>query len=164
MSTYSPIEPLDDDHVLDGFHSGEASLDDWLATRARSNHVAGYSRSYVTTDGKRVVGYYAVSSFSILRTHTPRRARKQAPREIPAILLGRLAVDEGHRGRGLGAALLRHAMVVTLEASRAIGVRLLVVNAIHEEAGAFYRRFGFQRSPTNPLDLMVTVQDIEDAL
>ena len=78
--------------------------------------------------------------------------------------MGRLATDEAHRGQGLGAALLRHAMVVTVEASKAIGVRLLVVNAIHGQAAAFYGRFGFHPSPTNPLDMMVTVQEIEDAL
>jgi ribosomal protein S18 acetylase RimI-like enzyme len=164
VSHYTPIEPLTDHHDVERFRSGEPSLDEWLVTRAMANQIAGYSRTYVTTDRKRVVGYHAVSSFSILRTHAPRRARQQAPREIPAILLGRLATDEEHRGQGLGAALLRHAMLVTVEAGQAVGVRLLVVNAIHDQAAAFYRRFGFHSSPTNPLDLMVTVQEIEDAV
>jgi predicted N-acetyltransferase YhbS len=164
VTRYSAVEALTDAHLLDGFTSGEPSLDAWLADRARANQVAGYSRTYVTTDGKRVVGYHALSSFSILRTHAPRRARKQAPQQIPAILLGRLAIDQEHQGVGLGAALLRHAMEVTVEASTAVGVRLLLVNALNPGAAAFYDRFGFTPSPTNPLDLMVTVEEISAVL
>ena len=61
---------------------------------------------------------------------------------------------------GLGAALLRHAMELALAASGTVGVRLLVVNALHEQAAGFYRHFGLEPSPTNPLDLMITVNDI----
>lgn len=164
MNRYTPVEPLTEKHELDEFRSGEASLDEWVAERAWANQLAGFSRTYVTTDGVRVVGYYAISSFAILRADATRRARKQGPRQIPAILLGRLAVDEEHQGHGLGAGLLRHAMELTVAASEAIGVRVLVLNAIHDRAADFYRRFGFESSPTNPLDLMITVKDISASM
>jgi predicted N-acetyltransferase YhbS len=160
LKGYTPVAPLSESDHLDAFLSGERSLDHWLVERALANQVAGFSRTYVTTDGKRVVGYHAVSSFAILRTHATRRAGRQGPQQIPAVLLGRLAVDEEHKGNGLGAGLLRHSMELTVAASDTIGVRLLVVNALHHKAAAFYRRFGFEPSPTNPLDLMITVQDI----
>lgn len=164
MSKYTLPAPLAVDHLLDGFRSGEDSLDEWLVRRALVNQVAGFSRTYVITDGTRVVGFHAVSSFAILRSEATPLAGKQGPRYLPAILLGRLAVDEKHQGEGLGAALLRHAMDLTLAASETVGVRLLVLNALHGQAAAFYRRFGFERSPTNPLDLMITVKDIKASM
>ena len=160
MTRSTPIEALREDHQLEGFHSGEPSLDEWLQRRAWANQTAGSSRTYVTTDGIRVVAYHSVSSFAILRAEAPRRAGRQGPHQIPAILLGRLAVETGAQGGGLGIALLRHAMELTVAASETVGVRLLVVNALHDRAAGFYQRFGFEPSPTNPLDLMITVPDI----
>jgi len=155
----TPIEALREDHKLEGFHSGEPSLDEWLVRHAWANQIAGFSRTYVTTDGDRVIAYHSVSSFAILRADAPRRAGRQGPRQIPAILLGRIAVETDAHGEGLGVALLRHAMELTIAASETIGVRLLVVNSLHDRAAGFYRRFGFEPSPTNPLDLMITVND-----
>lgn len=152
------------DDLVDGFHSGEDGLDEWLARRALANQIAGFSRTYVTTDGKRVVGYHAVSSFAILRTHATRRAGRQGPKQIPAVLLGRLAADVDHQGHGVGAGLLRHAMELTVAAADTIGVRLLVLNAVNGRAAAFYERYGFEPSPTNPLDLMITVADIRASM
>lgn len=161
---FSPIEALTADHRLDGFDSGETELDEWLVRRGWRNQLAGFTRTYVTTDGDRVVGYHSVSAFTVLRADATGRARRQAPRQIPAILLGRLAIDRHAQGHGLGAGLLRHAMDLTVAASETIGVRLLVVTALHPRAASFYERFGLSRSPTNPLDLMITVADIEASM
>jgi len=76
------------------------------------------------------------------------------------VLLGRLAVERRFQGHGLGAALLRHAMDLTVVAADEVGITLLVVNALNDEAAGFYRRFGLEPSPTNPLDLMITVNDL----
>lgn len=164
ISGFTSIEPLKEDHLLDGFDSGETELDDWLVHRGWRNQLAGFSRVYVTTDGRRVVGYHAVSAFALLRADATGRARRQAPSQIPAILLGRLAIDRDAQGRGLGAGLLRHAMELTVAASDTIGVRMLVVTALHPAAAEFYERFGLKPSPTNPLDLMITVADIEASM
>lgn len=156
--------PLDDDHPLATFNSGEPELDEWLVQRAWRNQQAGFSRTYVTTDGEHVVGYHSVSAFAVLRSNATGRARRQAPIHIPAILLGRLAVDRECQGIGLGAGLLRHAMELTVAASETVGVRLLVVTALHPAAAHFYERFGLTQSPTNPLDLMITVADIKSSM
>lgn len=160
MTGYSAPAALARDDLLDGFRCGAPSLDDWLVSRAWDNEVAGFSRTYVTTDHERVVGYHALSGFSLPRECVPGRARRQAPTEIPAVLLGRLAVDREHQGRGIGAVLLRHAMALTDSVSEAIGVRVLVVNALDEAAAAFYEQYGFEQSPINPHDLMLTVPDL----
>lgn len=161
---FTSIEPLDEVHRLEGFDSGEPELDEWLVRRGWRNQLAGFSRSYVTTDGERVVGYHSVSAFAVLRADATGRARRQAPKQIPAILLGRLAVDREAQGHGLGAGLLRHAMDLTVAASDTIGVRMLAVTALHPGAAEFYERFGLAPSPTNPLDLMITVADIEASM
>lgn len=161
---FTPIEPLSADHWLDDFDSGEPELDEWLVRRGLRNQLAGFSRIYVTTDGVRVVGYHSVSAFAVLRSDASGRARRKAPRQIPAILLGLLAVDREAQGHGLGVGLLRHAMELTVAASETIGVRMLVVTALHPGAAEFYERFGLSRSPTNPLDLMITVADIEASM
>ena len=57
--------------------------------------------------------------------------------------------------------MLRHALELTVAASETIGVRMLVVTALHPRAAEFYQRFGLMPSPTNPLDLMITVSDIQ---
>lgn len=158
---FTAVELLTAGHRLDRFDSGEPELDQWLVRRALRNQLAGFSRTYVTTDGVRVVGYHSVSAFAVLRSGATGRARRQAPRQIPAILLGRLAVDRQAQGHGVGAGLLSHAMDLTVAASETIGVRMLVVTALHPGAAEFYKRFGLTRSPTNPLDLMITVGDIE---
>ena len=164
MTTFDPIEPLGGQHLLDGFDSGEESLDAWLARRAKPNQTAGFSRTYVIPESDRVVAFHSVSSFAVWRAATTGRERRQSPPQIPAVLLGRLAVDERFQGYGLGATLLRHAMELTVVAADAVGIRLLVVNALDERAAAFYRRFGLEPSPTNPLDLMITVNDLRASL
>lgn len=75
-----------------------------------------------------------------------------------------LAVDRQVHGCGIAAGLLRHAMELTVAASDTIAVRMLVVSALHPAAAGFYERFGLSRSPTNPLDLMITVADIEPSM
>jgi len=82
------------------------------------------------------------------------------PDPAPAILLGRLAVDARWHGRRLGIGLLRDAVLRVAVAADAIGVRVLLVHAISEEARAFYERFGFRASPVEPLTLMITLEEL----
>jgi GNAT superfamily N-acetyltransferase len=99
------------DHELDAFDSGEPPLDDWLRKRARGNHAEGGSRVYVTCDkdgaGKRVAGYYALASGSISPELAPGGFRRNMPNPIPAVILGRLAVDKSWQGKGVGRSLMQ---------------------------------------------------------
>lgn len=155
------IEPLRKDHDRSSFDSGEPTLDDWFHRFAWENHAAGFARVYVTCRDERVVGYYSLGAFSILRGDATKRVAKGGPAHIPALLLGRLAVDRAEQSQGIGAALLRHAMLTAVVASEQHAVRALVVNALDEPARDFYRRYGFETSPTNALDLMILIKDIK---
>jgi predicted N-acetyltransferase YhbS len=155
-STPRPIEPNDD---TSAFSSGETALDEWLKRYALVNHTAGAARVYVTLREGQVVGYYALAAASVMKADATQRAGKAMPQPIPAILLGRLAVSQKEQGHGLGKHLLRDAIVRTLGAAEAIGVRVLLVHCASEGARNFYLNFGFEPSPTDPMHLMIMLKD-----
>ncbi len=155
---------LADHHILDDFRSGVPALDEWLMRRARPNQVAGASRVFVTCDGDRVVGYYALASSAIACTDATGRMRRNMPDPIPVAVLARLAVDTAHQGRNIGRALMRDAAMRVLAAAREIGIRGLVVHAISEEAKSFYLNMGMLPSPTSDLTLMIPLGDLQASL
>jgi hypothetical protein len=108
--TYAGPQLLSSEHVLAGFDCGKPALNDWLVRRSLANQFGGTSRTWVVTgvETQRVVGFYASSTASVLRSSAPKRFGRNQPEELPAILLGRIAVDAKHKGRGLGAALQGH--------------------------------------------------------
>ena len=155
----SAPEPLAPDHRLDAFQSGVAPLDDWLKRHARRNEEAGASRTFVVCSGRRVVGYDSLAAGSVLHDTATGRVRRNMPEPVPVVLLGRLAVDRAWQGRGLGADLLRDAVLRTLGAAGTIGVRAILVHAISEDAKLFYERHGFRASPVEPMTLMITIEE-----
>jgi GNAT superfamily N-acetyltransferase len=160
-------EPLDRKHTLEGFDCGIESLNTWLTRYARQADAVGSARTFVMVDAgqQRVVGYYALTVASITHAEATARARKGMPQHpIPAVLLARLAVDQSVTGRGIGAWLLRDAMLRTLAAAEELGVRVLLVHAIDERARAFYERFGFEASPTDLLNLQLLMKDVRAAV
>lgn len=160
--TYRPPEPLDAHHRLDGFSCGEAALDEWLAKHARGAHAAGSARVFVsTTDGETAVGYYAIAAAQVEPQDATERSRRgQARRPIPAVLLARLAVDAGHQRNGIGRSLLQDVLVRCADAAEDVGIRVILVHAKHERAKAFYLRYGFEVSPTDPLHLLMLMKDV----
>jgi GNAT superfamily N-acetyltransferase len=156
-------ELLGPDHVLEGFDCGRASLNVWLARYARQAAAGGSARTYVLLDAQqgRVVGYYALTAAGLERDSATARIVRGMPQyPIPVVLLARLAVDLSVAGRGLGAWLLRDAMMRTLAAAETIGVRAMLVHAIDQDAAWFYLRHGLEASPTEPRHLMILIKDI----
>ncbi|AEH87578.1 GNAT family N-acetyltransferase [Mesorhizobium opportunistum] len=163
MSLSAPV-PLADHHDLNDFSSGIPSLDDWLKKRARANQAGGASRTYVTCIGNRVVGYYAIASGGVRMVEATGRFRRNMPDPIPVVVLGRLAVDQSHHGRGIGRALVRDAGLRILQAAEILGIRGILVHAISDDARAFYMAVGFEPSPVEPLTLMATLADLGASL
>ena len=161
----TPPEPLGAHHDRSYFDSGTPELDDWLRHRAQLNEASGASRTYVAcTDDTIVVGFYALSAFALHRSTVAGRIRRNMPEPIPAILLGRLAVDHRYQQIGLGSALLRDAMRRVLATARAVGVRVLVAQAIDEAAKRFYMQRGFDATATDPMLLVVLVDTLGASL
>jgi predicted N-acetyltransferase YhbS len=86
------------------------------------------------------------------------------PDPVPVALLGRLAIDRCWQGSGLGAALLRDAVLRVVGAAGTIGVRALLVHAISDEAKAFYEHWGFQASAADSMTLMITIEEAKRML
>ncbi len=161
MSDYHGPELLVAHHQLETFDCGDESLNTWLRERALRNQGEGSSRTWVVTDGARVVAFYASSTAALVRDKAPGRMRRNQPDPLPAMLLGRLAVDQGHQGKGLAAALLKHFLLKALEVAQVTGLRLVLVHAKDSRAAAFYSHFGFESSPFDDLTLMLLVKDIQ---
>ncbi len=161
MSGYSGPELLAADHILDEFDCGDDLLNEWLKRRARANQHSGASRTWVAIDhNRRVVGFYASSTAVIMRSSATKRAARNQPDPIPALLLGRLAIDRRHRRQGLARALLKHFLLKSLEVAELTGVRVLLVHAKDQQAADFYRHHDFQPSPIDDLTLMLLASDI----
>jgi GNAT superfamily N-acetyltransferase len=163
MATLRGPRPLGRDDVRDGFDCGVASLDTWLVEHAASADAAGSARTYVVVDEEqaRVVGYCALTVASLEREEATGRASRGMPRHpIPAMLLARLAVDDSVQGQGVGATLLADAMRRTLLVAEETGIRLLLVHAVNENARAFYLHYGFEPSPSDPMNLQLLIKDI----
>jgi len=159
VSGYSSPRPISEGDDVATFDSGEPSLDDYLRTRALANHVEGASRCFVTCRDGRVVGFYALASAAVERGSAPGKVRKNMPNPIPVILVARLAIDRKEQGKGLGKHLLRDAIARCVQVADVIGVRAMLVHALHEEARAFYAHFEFEPSPTDPLHLLLLIKD-----
>ncbi len=79
------------------------------------------------------------------------------PDPVPVMVLARLAVDHQAQGVKLGASLLRDAVNRATAVSRDVGVRALLVHALHDRAKQFYEYYGFQASPVHPMTLMLRI-------
>lgn len=158
-----PIEPSDN---TSDFDCGEESLDRYLADRALTNHLADLGRCYVCVDAgtDQILGYYTLSAVAVEHADLPGRVRRNAPSPVPAVLMGRLAIDAKAQGIGLGRFLVRDAILSTLAAADRIGVRILLVHALHGQAANFYEALGFRRSPTDPLHLYLLLADARASL
>jgi predicted N-acetyltransferase YhbS len=155
----TPPERLTAEHDLSQFRCGEPSLDNWLRDRAIQNESSGASRTYVVSSEHRVVGYYALSASAVAHSDAASRVKRNMPDPVPVILIGRLAIDSRFQSQGVGADLLRDAVLRIMHASEIAGIRAILVNALSMEASTFYKRFGFVPSPANPQTLMITVTE-----
>ena len=159
MSYEGPVL-LGASHDVDEFDCGDNALNEWLRVRALHNQREGGSRTWVVLDERRVVAFYALSTAALIRSRAPKRAARNQPDPLPAVLLGRLAVDTEYQGRGLAAALLKHFILKSIEVAELTGVRLLLVHAKNDAARRFYLKYGFEPSPVDDMTLILLVKDL----
>ena len=154
-------ERLSAGHDVSVLCCGNTSLDTWLREHAATAQAKRISVTYVWTNGgKVVVAYYSLAPHVIERAGLPRRLGRGDPRQIPAILLARLAVDQKLQGAGLGGILLSDALSRAVAASHQIGGRYVVVDAIDQRAESFYQHHGFVVTPVRRR-LVRKISDIE---
>jgi len=162
----NPPEKITPDVILNNFNSGKSALDEWLKKHSLQAGNGNTATTFVVTNKEQeVVGYYSLSTGSISQEAATDRIRKGTARyEIPVILLARLAVDESYQRSGVGRALLRDAVIRVVNISLEVGVRAILTHPIDAEAANFYLKYGFERSPIPPDQLMILLKDARKAL
>jgi len=155
------VEKLRPEHRIEGLDCGREELNRYLLRYAWQNQQAGAAQTYVGVVGDRVVGYHTLAVGHVTREEAPERlTRGLARHPVPIMLLARLAVDRRWQGQGIGKALLRDAMLRTIQAADIAGIRALAVHAKDEAARRFYEKFDFVPSPTDPMHLFVLLKDV----
>jgi GNAT superfamily N-acetyltransferase len=155
------IEKLDGRHRVEDFDCGQDALNRYLVRFALTNQRANAARTYVGLADERVIGYYTLAVGAVASDDAAERMIKGMERHpVPVMLLARLAAGLDWQGRGIGAGLLKDAMRRTATAADIAGIRALIVHAKDHNARAFYERFGFAPSPTDPLHLYVLVKEL----
>lgn len=155
------IEKLHTSHAIDAFDCGNEHLNRFLKRHALLNQLNGTSTTFVGLVDQMVVGYYALAAGAVTHEEAPERVRAGLPKyPIPVTLLARLAVDRQWHNQGIGKALLRDAMLRTLNVATEMGICAILVHAKNDAAKAFYEHFNFLPSPTDPLHLFIALKDI----
>ena len=165
MADLSPPEPIGRKHLTETFDCGNEALNTYLKQFAFQNHRSGSARTYVTSRGLRVVGYYSLAYGAISHDEATARTRAGLARHpIPVLVIARLAVDQSEQGHGIGKGLLKDALLRTLQAADIAGLRAVIVHAKDEQAKAFYLNLGFESSPIDALHLMLLVKDLRHTI
>jgi GNAT superfamily N-acetyltransferase len=145
----APLDP--DRHDRGGFDSGREALDQWLRHYAGQNRRRDTAATWVIADAHdKVVAYASIAMTGIERAVAPARLAKHAPDPVPALLLGRLAVDSRHAGQGIGTALVAHVLAIAVELNAHAACRAVVVSAIDGQVRRWWERLGFH--PFDPED------------
>ena len=165
MSAGLRIKKLRRDHGVDGFDCSSGPLNRFLIQFAFQNQQAGASQTYVATQGDEVVGYYTLVFGQVAFDDAPERLKKGVARHpAPLMILARLGVAVAAQRQGLGAGLLKDALLRTLRAADIAGLRAFAVHAKDDEARRFYEHFDFAPSPTDLMHLFLLLKDIRTVL
>ena len=159
------IEKLRRDHRVDGFDCGKEPLNRFLIRFALQSQLANSSQTYLALSGEEVAGYYTLTFGDVAYEDAPERLRRGIPRHpVPLMILARLAVATRWSRQGIGAGMLKDALVRTLSAAEIAGLRAFAVHAMDDEARAFYEHFDFMASPTDPMHLFLLLKDVRVVL
>jgi ribosomal protein S18 acetylase RimI-like enzyme len=147
------------------FDCGAPQLNAFLSIQARQSQSKGFNKTYVAIikgdASKSVQGYYSISMGQVDLSALPEAQRKSLPKHpVPVGRIGRLAVDRGMQGQGLGQELLVNALTRVRDASQVIGAYAVVVDAKDASVKAFYEKFGFIVLTNDPMSLFLPIASI----
>ncbi len=160
-------------HESTYFSCGNPDLDSYLIERLDREEADRAAVAYVLVarsepeTARLVIGYFTLNSFALPKKQARRRGQDKillSYSSVPAVLIGRLAVDRTHKGAGLGSVLIAAALRRILDLSEALGIAAIVVHAIDEGAARFYEHQGFTPFRDEPSHLYYAVATFERAL
>jgi len=141
------------------FRCGQPALDEYIRRYAVQDVRRNVARVFMATPEHaphQLAGFFTLSAGSVSCSDLPEPLAKKLPQyPVPVALIGRLAVDIGFQGKGLGAILLADACRKVAHASATLAVAGIVVDAKDATATAFYRHFGFLTMPGKPAGLLL---------
>ena len=157
-------ELLHSSHKKAIFACGKPLLDNYLHTQAKQDVMRKLSACFILADDEyNVKGYYTLSSTAIQREQLPENVIKKMPpayTNLPATLLGRLAVDNAYKGQGLGELILIDALKRSYYASlNSVGSMAIIVEPIDENATKFYQKYGFISLPDSG-KMFITIETV----
>ncbi len=159
---YDPVRKLAAADAVDTFDCGEAGLNQFLQRYALVNQRANSAQTYVCCKDGQVVGFYSLVVGSVVPREVPARVMKGLARHpVPVMILARLAVDREYQGKGLGRALLKNALLRTLQAADIAGIRAVLVHAKDDAARQWYESWEFEPGLTDPFHLYLMIKDLK---
>jgi GNAT superfamily N-acetyltransferase len=159
---YTPIHKLSSKDLVDNFDCGVPALNQFLQRYALANQKAGSAQTYVCCKDDEVIGFYSLTVGSVEHDNAPDRVVKGIARHpVPVLILARMAVDLLNQRKGLGRALLKDALLRTLQAADIAGIRALLVHAKNDAARKWYIQWEFEPSPTDPFHLFLILKDLK---
>ncbi len=158
------VEPLAGHHDRASFTCGEPALDAYIRRQASQDVRRRVAQVFVALGDVpgSIAGYYTLSAASFQKSQLPQALAKRLPHyPVPAVVLGRLAVDRTRQGRGLGEALLLDAIRRVVRAGTTIAVYAMIVDAKNDRAQAFYERYGFRAFADEQRRLFLPLETFE---
>lgn len=156
------VVPLDSTHDRNAFDSGSAPLNRYLREQVTQDVRRRVTACFVALNADhQIAGYYTLASASVLLSDLPAAIAKRLPRypTVPAVRMGRLAIDQNFQGQGLGGALLADALQRAARAE--IAAYALLVDAKDTHAAAFYQHHGLLALPDAPLTLFLPLATVQ---
>ncbi len=164
-SACEPVRKLAGADVVESFDCGQPALNQFLQRFAFVNQKSNSAQTYVSCHSGSVVGFYSLAVGSVEPTAAAPRVIKGIPQHpVPVMILARLAVDLRQQGAGLGKALLKDALLRTVQAADIAGIRALLVHAKDESARQWYLNWEFEPSPSDPFHLFLLMKDLKAIL
>lgn len=155
------IEKLARHHAVELFDCGVEPLNRFLIRYALQNQQANAAQTYVALSGDDIIGYHSLAVGEVSHSEAPPRLVKGlAQHPLPVMILARLAVHKDLHGKGIGAGLMKDAILRTVQSAEIAGIRALIVHAKDDSARAFYTHFGFADGFSEPTHLYVLVKEL----
>ena len=165
------IEAFDSSkHCRTDFYCEQDSLDNYIRKQASQDVKRKVSTVFVLIDDidpkLNILGYYTLSSYTVEIENLDQSFAKNLPRypQLPATLLGRLAIDYQHKGKGFGAVILFDALKKAIAVSKQVASLAVIAEALDDNAINFYMKYGFQKFNNNSMKLYLPMKAIENTL
>ncbi|MFC0821149.1 GNAT family N-acetyltransferase [Moraxella marmotae] len=151
------VQPLNKHHNKQAFDCGNDNINRHLQQMASQQCKKGITQVHIVADGEHIQAFYTLSAISL---NNELGVIKSYPKQVPAVLIGRLGVSLTQQGKGLASQLIANAMQQAKAISQVAGVAFVVIDAKTEHLAKYYIDMGFIRLPNNPLRLVYPISQI----